>query len=54
MTHHSTAHHFLEGLVDLGEDFIFANRGTDLVSLIEEIARRHKRRGYRHIIRMEQ
>jgi acetolactate synthase I/II/III large subunit len=39
MTRHSTAHHFLEGLVDLGVDYIFANLGTDHVSLIEEIAR---------------
>jgi acetolactate synthase I/II/III large subunit len=39
MSRHSTAHHFLEGLVDLGVDYIFANLGTDHVSLIEEIAR---------------
>jgi len=39
MASHSTAHYFLEGLVDLGVDFIFANLGTDHVSLIEEIAR---------------
>jgi acetolactate synthase-1/2/3 large subunit len=36
---HSTAHHFLEGLVDLGVEYIFANLGTDHVSLIEEMAR---------------
>jgi acetolactate synthase I/II/III large subunit len=35
----STAHFFLEGLVDLGVDYIFANLGTDHVSLIEEMAR---------------
>jgi acetolactate synthase I/II/III large subunit len=35
----STAHFFLEALVDLGVDYIFANLGTDHVSLIEEIAR---------------
>jgi acetolactate synthase-1/2/3 large subunit len=35
----STAHYFLEALVDLGVDYIFANLGTDHVSLIEEIAR---------------
>src|SRR5438876_6769772 len=35
----STAHYFLEGLVDLGVDYIFANLGTDHVSLIEEMAR---------------
>src|SRR5712672_2279445 len=39
MGRHSTAHHFLEGLVDLGVEYIFANLGTDHVSLIEEIAR---------------
>jgi acetolactate synthase-1/2/3 large subunit len=39
MTRHTTAHHFLEGLVDLGVDYIFANLGTDHVSLIEEMAR---------------
>jgi acetolactate synthase-1/2/3 large subunit len=36
---HSTAHYFLEGLVDLDVDYIFANLGTDHVSLIEEMAR---------------
>ena len=36
---HSAAHYFLEGLVDLGVDYIFANLGTDHVSLIEELAR---------------
>jgi acetolactate synthase-1/2/3 large subunit len=39
MSLHSTAHYFLEGLVDLGVEYIFANLGTDHVSLIEEIAR---------------
>jgi len=39
MSRHSAAHHFLEGLVDLGVDYIFANLGTDHVSLIEEMAR---------------
>ena len=39
MSCHSTAHYFLEGLVDLGIDYIFANLGTDHVSLIEEMAR---------------
>jgi acetolactate synthase-1/2/3 large subunit len=39
MTRHSTGHYFLEGLVDLGVDYIFANLGTDHVSLIEEMAR---------------
>src|ERR1700750_564891 len=39
MARYSAAHYFLEGLVDLGVDYIFANLGTDHVSLIEEIAR---------------
>jgi len=39
MARYSTAHYFLEGLVDLGVDYIFANIGTDHVSLIEEMAR---------------
>jgi acetolactate synthase-1/2/3 large subunit len=38
MSRHSAAHHFLEGLVDLGVDYIFANLGTDHVSLIEALA----------------
>ncbi|WP_315833769.1 thiamine pyrophosphate-requiring protein [Bradyrhizobium prioriisuperbiae] len=38
MSSHSAAHYFLEGLVDLGVEYIFANLGTDHVSLIEEIA----------------
>ena len=29
MSRHSTAHYFLEGLVDLGVEYIFANLGTD-------------------------
>jgi acetolactate synthase-1/2/3 large subunit len=36
---YSAAHYFLEGLVDLGVDYIFANLGTDHVSVIEELAR---------------
>jgi acetolactate synthase I/II/III large subunit len=39
MARYSTAHYFLEGLVDLGVEYIFANLGTDHVSLIEETAR---------------
>ncbi|MGJ4947400.1 thiamine pyrophosphate-requiring protein [Bradyrhizobium sp. HKCCYLS20291] len=39
MASHSTAHYFLEALVDLQVEYIFANLGTDHVSLIEEIAR---------------
>ena len=38
MSRHTTAHHFLEGLVDLGVEYIFANLGTDHVSLIEALA----------------
>jgi len=38
MSRHSTAHHFLRGLVDLGVEYIFANLGTDHVSLIEALA----------------
>jgi acetolactate synthase-1/2/3 large subunit len=47
MSRHSTAHYFLEGLVDLGIDYIFANLGTDHVSLIEELAR-WDREGRKH------
>jgi acetolactate synthase I/II/III large subunit len=47
MTRQSTAHYFLEGLVDLGVDYIFANLGTDHVSLIEELAR-WDREGRKH------
>lgn len=47
MSRHSTAHYFLEGLVDLGVDYIFANLGTDHVSLIEEMARWDKQ-GRKH------
>ena len=47
MSRHSTAHHFLEGLVDLGVDYIFSNLGTDHVSLIEEMAR-WDREGRKH------
>ena len=39
MARYSAAHYFLEGLVDLGVDYIFANLGTDHVSIIEELAR---------------
>jgi len=47
----STAHYFLEALVDLGVDYIFANLGTDHVSLIEEIARWEKQgRGHPEMI----
>jgi acetolactate synthase-1/2/3 large subunit len=39
MTSHSAAHYFLEGLQDLGIEYLFSNLGTDHVSLIEELAR---------------
>ncbi len=35
----SAAHYFLEGLCELGIDYLFCNLGTDHVSLIEEMAR---------------
>lgn len=44
---HSSAHYLLEGLVDLGIDYLFCNLGTDHVSLIEEMARWRKA-GRRH------
>ena len=47
MSRHSAAHYFLEGLVDLGVEYIFANLGTDHVSLIEEMAR-WDREGRKH------
>jgi acetolactate synthase-1/2/3 large subunit len=47
MGRHSTANYFLEGLVDLGVEYIFANLGTDHVSLIEEMARWDKQ-GRKH------
>jgi acetolactate synthase-1/2/3 large subunit len=47
MARYSAAHYFLEGLVDLGVDYIFANLGTDHVSIIEEMAR-WEREGRKH------
>lgn len=44
---HSSAHYFLEGLVELGIEHVFANLGTDHVSLIEELAR-WKQQGRAH------
>jgi acetolactate synthase I/II/III large subunit len=38
MASHSTAHYFLEGLVDVGIEYVFSNLGTDHVSLIEALA----------------
>ena len=34
----SSSHYFLQGLTDLGIDYIFSNFGTDHVSIIEELA----------------
>ena len=39
MSKQSAAHFFLEGLCDIGVDYIFGNLGTDHVSIIEELAR---------------
>ncbi len=36
---HSTAHYFLEGLNELGIEYLFSNLGTDHAPLIEEMAR---------------
>src|SRR4029078_7941689 len=47
ISRHSAAHYFLEGLRDLGVEYIFANLGTDHVWLIEEIAR-WDREGRKH------
>jgi acetolactate synthase-1/2/3 large subunit len=38
MASHSTAHYFLEGLVEVGIEYVFSNLGTDHVSLIEALA----------------
>ena len=35
---HSTAHYFLEGLSEIGLDYLFCNFGTDHAPLIEELA----------------
>lgn len=39
MAQRSTAHFFLEGLVELGIEHVFANLGTDHAPIIEELAR---------------
>src|SRR5260370_42526474 len=36
---HSTAHYFLDGLNDIGIEYLFSNFGTDHAPLIEEMAR---------------
>lgn len=38
VTRHSTARHFLDGLVEAGIEHLFCNLGTDHVSLIEALA----------------
>jgi acetolactate synthase-1/2/3 large subunit len=37
------AHPFIEGLCDLGIEYLFCNLGTDHVSIVEELARRRQR-----------
>ncbi len=39
----STASYLLEGLTEIGIDYLFCNLGTDHAPIIEEMARRHKR-----------
>ena len=39
---HSTAHYFLEGLNEIGIEYLFCNLGTDHAPLIEEMARWRK------------
>lgn len=36
---HSSAHYLLQGLTDLGIEYVFSNLGTDHASVIEELAR---------------
>ncbi len=38
----TTAHHLLEGLNDIGVEYLFCNLGTDHAPLIEEMARRRR------------
>ena len=47
MAKHSTAHYFLEGLNEIGLDYLFCNLGTDHAPLIEEMAR-WRREGLTH------
>src|SRR5262245_32753759 len=39
MAAQTTAHYLLEGLVETGMEYLFANLGTDHVSIVEELAR---------------
>ncbi len=43
VTDFSTASYLLEGLSEIGIDYLFCNLGTDHAPIIEEMARRHKR-----------
>src|SRR5258708_31332710 len=43
---HSTAHYFLDGLNDIGVEYLFSNFGTDHAPLIEEMARWKKAGGH--------
>ncbi|MDB5803183.1 MAG: acetolactate synthase [Betaproteobacteria bacterium] len=47
MASHTTAHYFLEGLNEIGIDYLFCNLGTDHAPLIEEMAR-WRREGLTH------
>ena len=47
MAAHSTSHYFLEGLNEIGLDYLFCNLGTDHAPLIEEMAR-WRREGIKH------
>ncbi|HEX4327837.1 MAG TPA: thiamine pyrophosphate-binding protein, partial [Burkholderiales bacterium] len=47
MASHTTAHYFLEGLNEIGIDYLFCNLGTDHAPLIEEMAR-WRREGLKH------
>ncbi len=44
---HSTSHYFLEGLNEIGVDYLFSNMGTDHAPIIEEMARWRKE-GLKH------
>src|SRR5260221_11717580 len=48
---HSTSHYFLDGLNDIGVEYLFSNFGTDHAPLIEEMARWKKaRRHYPKVV----
>ena len=50
MTTGSAARHFLDGLAELGIEHVFANLGTDHVSIIEELAERPDGEGPRIVL----